>query len=228
VLGRVPSEGYSTSRMAQLPLVFVVLGATASMFGCSSSAAPPVVAPKDGATSDLAADGTARDVADDAHAADAGDGPPRGDGPNKGDKAGDVAPAPDGPTGDASETRDGGSSTLFAPVQAIFDASCISCHDAKLVPNPIPDLPPPYPALPLTRGASYAALVGRPAVETCAGTLVTPGDVGKSYLFTIVSQDNPCTGRRMPRGGGSIRPPAPLPDTEIAAIRAWITGGAPR
>jgi hypothetical protein len=131
------------------------------------------------------------------------------------------------PADGKSPAPDAGGSALFAVVQAIFTAQCTSCHDAKLVPTPAPDRAPVYPMLPLTAGASYGALVGKPAIDACAGTLVKPGEPNGSYLYVVVNQDDPCTGHRMPRGGGNIRPPDPLPAPQIEAIRAWIAAGAP-
>jgi hypothetical protein len=110
----------------------------------------------------------------------------------------------------------------FAAVQAIFDAQCTACH------NPSTALTPGiqrYPELPLTSGMSYGGLVGRPAHETCGGTLVTPGAPASSYLVHKLMDTAPCEGGEMPLGGEAIRP-QPLPQADLDTIIAWITAGA--
>jgi hypothetical protein len=213
--------------MTQLSWIEVLVCGTAFLFGCGSSVPPTWDSGRDGATDVAAHDAGPQDADAAPHDAASSDVTPVLDGT----VASDVPAALDVPPDETSDSRthnDAGSSPTFAAVQAVFDARCISCHDATLKPTPVPDRPPPYPQLPLTRGASYAALVGKKAIDACAGTLVTPGDASHSYLYIVVSQDNPCTGRRMPRGGGNIRPPDPLPDAEIAIIHDWIAAGAPR
>jgi hypothetical protein len=114
-------------------------------------------------------------------------------------------------------------SAAFTAVQAIFDQYCITCHDASL---PIRPEGGSYPALPLTADASYAALVGKSALETCGGVRVTPGAPSNSYLVQKVSDPSPCEGMRMPRAGNAL-PPPPLSAQDIAVITSWIQAGAP-
>ena len=121
---------------------------------------------------------------------------------------------------DAGVNADADGPALFAAVQAIFDARCIVCHDAQRQGLPT------YPMLPLTAGASYAALVGHPADETCGGTRVVPGDSARSYLIHKLSDAPPCEGLRMPRGFEVLTPP-PLDEPTMAIIRRWIDAGAP-
>jgi cytochrome c5 len=160
-------------------------------------------------------------------------------GPSPADAGGDAAAAPDAtasdalmaddrPPGDAAVDRfatdadlDATSAALFADVQAIFDAHCTICHDASKQGLPTD------PMLPLTADASYAALVGHPAEETCGGTRVVPGNSADSYLIHKLTDVTPCEGVQMPRGFEIIVPP-PLDVGAIAIIRRWIDAGAPR
>jgi hypothetical protein len=123
----------------------------------------------------------------------------------------------------SSEAPDQQQSPTFAAVQAVFDANCTACH------NPSTALTPGiqrYPELPLTSGLSYAALVDRPAHESCGGTLVTPGSTAASYLVHKLTEETPCEGGEMPLGGEAIRP-QPLPQADLEIITAWIAAGAP-
>ncbi|HXI55395.1 MAG TPA: hypothetical protein VNO55_05020 [Polyangia bacterium] len=112
----------------------------------------------------------------------------------------------------------------FTPVQAIFVAHCIRCHDPA---HPVVPETPTFVDTPLTPAAAYDALVGKPAHETCGGTLVTPGDPAKSYLFHKVSDEAPCDGKRMPHPGMLART-TPLSPSELEMIASWILGGARR
>jgi hypothetical protein len=125
-----------------------------------------------------------------------------------------------GAGGSAGGEPDGGVSS-FAAVQEILASSCARCHDPA---HPIVPETQTYIAMDLTAKDAYAALVRKPATETCGGTLVTPGDPTKSYLYAKITQDTPCDGERMPHQG-MLRTP-PLPDDQIATIAAWISGGA--
>lgn len=105
----------------------------------------------------------------------------------------------------------------FENAQRIFDNRCIGCHCCDAYLN-------------LTRGGSYAMLVGRPTSpndqmtdESCGGVLVVPGDAGVSYLYQKLSNPQPCAGAQMPRSEiGS----SPLPNCEQDVIKRWIAEGA--
>jgi hypothetical protein len=120
----------------------------------------------------------------------------------------------DGPT-------DGADAVSFSTVQPILMTSCVRCHDPA---HPIVPETQTFVAMDLTAKGAYAALVGKPATETCGGTLVTPGNPGKSYLYAKITQDTPCAGERMPHQGMTRTPP--LPADQIAKIESWIRGGA--
>lgn len=133
----------------------------------------------------------------------------------------DVA-APDAP--DSSGGHDAGGAASFVVVQAIFAVHCVRCHDPA---HPVVPESPTFVDTPLTPAAAYGALVGKPAHETCGGTLVTPGAPAQSYLFHKVSDETPCDGKRMPHPGMLART-TPLSATELDAISSWIRGGAQR
>jgi hypothetical protein len=151
-------------------------------------------------------------------------GPDVGQLPESGDSAHpDASLEKDGGGPDASDLDvafEGGGG-LFDEVQAIFDSRCTTCHDASKLGLPA------YPALPLTAGASYSALVNQPAHEACGGILVVPGQLDQSYLSHKVADVTPCFGLRMPHpfDSGIV---VPLSDAQLAAIRSWIERGAPR
>jgi hypothetical protein len=107
----------------------------------------------------------------------------------------------------------------FAAVLDVFAAHCTNCHDATKQGLPT------YPQLSLTAGDAYAALVNKPADETCGGTRVVPGNPGASYLMQKLTQDPPCDGLHMPRAFEVIAPP-PLTSAELGAISGWISAGA--
>ena len=113
----------------------------------------------------------------------------------------------------------GGNGASFADVQAILDQHCVRCHDANNT-HPLG-----YAALPLTADAAYEALVSRPALETCGGTLVVPSDPASSYLMHKIATATPCEGSRMLRPF-EVGPAVPLSDDEIATVQEWIAGGA--
>jgi mono/diheme cytochrome c family protein len=120
-----------------------------------------------------------------------------------------------------AEARTDSPTGAFADVQAIFDGRCVICHDAQKLGLPSD------PALPLTAGAAYDALVNRPALETCGGTLVVPGQPEQSYLFRKVVDTTPCFGLRMPHPFESLIM-VPLTAAQLATIRTWIERGALR
>jgi hypothetical protein len=146
------------------------------------------------------------------------DSAPDGTSPDGGvrlDAATDASPA-DGRSVDAG---DAAAAVSFSLVSSILEAHCTLCHDASKRGLPT------FPELPLTRDAAYAALVGRSATEACGGKLVTPGHPESSYLYLKLTQPTPCDGMRMPRPF-EVLPVGPLPESDLALIRAWIAGGA--
>jgi hypothetical protein len=155
------------------------------------------------------------------------DGAPEADG---GPRSHDAALGPDAPADarvgpDAHPTdgpaADGGGSS-FAVVQAIFNLACVKCHDAAL---PLRSEGLSYPALSLTMGVARANLINKTVAEKCGGVLVKPGDPDHSYLIHKLTDNPPCDGKRMP-GPGMLAQGPPLPDDQIAVIRAWIAAGA--
>ncbi|HEY7373063.1 MAG TPA: hypothetical protein VIF57_12940 [Polyangia bacterium] len=140
-----------------------------------------------------------------------------GDGPGGTGGGGAGGAAGTGGSGGGAGAGGGG----FAAVLDVFAARCTICHDGtKQAVMPL------YPQLSLTAGDAYAALVGKPADETCGGTRVVPGDPVASYLMQKLTQDPPCDGLHMPRPFEIIAPP-PLTTAELAAISGWISAGAP-
>lgn len=101
----------------------------------------------------------------------------------------------------------------FDVVQQIFDDNCTTCHSA-------------FADLDLSRGASYAHIVGHsvPAVESCGGTLVVPGDPASSYLYQKLTVSHPCAGSQMPLDEFFMS--QPLPDCMTSIVRDWIQAGA--
>jgi hypothetical protein len=122
----------------------------------------------------------------------------------------------------SSSSPDAGPSS-FAGVQEILAASCVRCHDPA---HPRVLETETYVAMNLTTSGAYAALVNKPATQTCGGVLVTPGDPSKSYLYAKITQDTPCFGQRMPHQG-MIQTPPLLVD-QIAVFETWIRDGAKR
>ena len=154
-------------------------------------------------------------------------GPVAGSGGAAGGGSGGQAGTPvgnDGLGGHAGGAGGTGGAVPFAPVQAILDQYCVRCHDPAH-PN-VPETQT-YVEMPLVASASYAALVGVAAHETCGGTRVVAGDPEHSYLYRKVVDAQPCDGERMPHQGMIANTP-PLPAADIATIRAWIAGGAHR
>lgn len=81
----------------------------------------------------------------------------------------------------------------------------------------------PKGGLSLESGKAYGELVDI-ASSTCnagARTLVTPGDVSKSYLVNKLTGVDMCAGTQMPKAGSA------LPAGELDTIRRWICNGAP-
>lgn len=96
-------------------------------------------------------------------------------------------------------------------VQPIFDANCVSCHQAGAAPQ----------GLVLESGKSYTAIFQRPSTES-SQMLVAPGAPNSSYVLGKI------TGSQVASGGKGERMPlgSALPAEDIETIRAWITAGA--
>jgi hypothetical protein len=82
------------------------------------------------------------------------------------------------------------------------------CHNGQFEPNLS------------TPGNAYAYLVGRPSLEKPTMLRVRPGEAGASVLIDKLRGRDVAS--RMPLGAD------PLADAEIAAVEAWIEGGALR
>jgi len=113
----------------------------------------------------------------------------------------------------------GGGAVVFADVQAIFTDRCVTCHDKSKTGLPS------YPQLSLVEADSLAALVNQPALETCGGKYVVPGQPSQSYLLHKVADAQPCEGGRMPLGFEVVHP-VPLTAEQISTISNWISAGA--
>jgi cytochrome c553 len=144
-----------------------------------------------------------------------------GTGGQGGGEAGGAGGHPADAGDDTLTTLDAGAA--FASVQSIFATKCVRCHDPA---NPVIPETITFVALALTPDATYGALVGQPAHESCGGTLVVPGDTAASYLYHKIADATPCEGMRMPHQGMILTPP--LSDGEIATVGTWINAGAPR
>lgn len=105
----------------------------------------------------------------------------------------------------------GPEASFAGDVAPILDRSCTGsgCHSGAR----------PAASLALSTGRAYDELIGAPA--SCGGrTLVVPGDVEGSYLWSKLTGVGICSGTQMPKRGES------LPDAELALIQSWICRGA--
>lgn len=99
--------------------------------------------------------------------------------------------------------------TLAAIQSKVFDPICSECHagtNATL-------------GMRLEPGLSHAQIVGVASVEVPALQRIAPGDPEASYLVQKI-EGRAAVGARMPLGR------APLAQTVITAIRAWVADGA--
>jgi hypothetical protein len=100
----------------------------------------------------------------------------------------------------------------FESIQAnVFTPICSKCHIGASAPE----------GLQLDAAHSYNLLVGVPSAERPDLLRVDPGNPDASYLVQKIEGDSGILGARMPFGE------TPLPQATIAAIRQWITNGAP-
>lgn len=131
------------------------------------------------------------------------DAPTSGDVPTGGgDATGDLQTGGD-PTGGIA-----GECDFAGTIQPIFTASC-GCHGGGQ----------PSAGLSLAAGESHAALIGVASSEQPGVLRVQAGDPDASWLVTKI-EAGPPVGDRMPIGGA-------LALAQIAAIRGWISAGAP-
>jgi methionine-rich copper-binding protein CopC len=109
----------------------------------------------------------------------------------------------------------GSGGTVTADFQSIqtnvFTPICSKCHIGGGAPE----------GLQLDAAHSYNLLVGVPSAEQPALLRVKPGDPDNSYMVHKIEGLSGITGGQMPLGE------TPLPQATIAAIRQWITNGAP-
>ena len=106
--------------------------------------------------------------------------------------------------------------TLDSIQTNVFGPRCSGCHA-----GPSPDTLPRGMNL-SNAAASYAALVGVASVEVPALQRVGAGDPTNSYLLHKL-EGSQAVGGRMPLDGSP-----PLNQVTIAAIRQWISNGAPQ
>lgn len=95
--------------------------------------------------------------------------------------------------------------------QQVFTRSCAfsACHPASASPAG---------GLSLV-GSTYEKLVNAKSTLAPDKLRVVPFQPDQSFFFEKIAQEKPSAGKRMPPG-------QPLPDEEIAQIRAWIEAGA--
>jgi Bacterial Ig-like domain len=93
----------------------------------------------------------------------------------------------------------------------VFTPICSKCHIGAGAPE----------GLQLDAAHAYNALVGVPSVEEPSILRVDPGNPDESYMVLKIEGASGIEGGQMPLGE------TPLPQATIAAIRQWITNGAP-
>jgi len=102
--------------------------------------------------------------------------------------------------------------TIAQLQQTVFTTyACGSCHPAV------------EKAVDLTNAdKSYASLVLDKTAQCNGKPYVTPGDLSKSFLYDLLTEDDPgCDAERMPMG-------RELRSVDIQIVADWILGGAPR
>jgi len=122
----------------------------------------------------------------------------------------------DGDGGDGGGDAGGGGgdppieATLDSIQENVFSAVCTNCHVGAGAPQ----------GLRLEEGMSHAMLVNVPSTEAPSILRVDPGNPDDSYLVHKI-EGTASVGGQMPLGGPE------LSAEQIAAIRQWITDGAP-
>lgn len=110
------------------------------------------------------------------------------------------------------ESSSGAVSPDLQSIQAnVFTPICSKCHIGASAPE----------GLQLDAAHAYDDLVDVPSTEVPSLLRVKPGDPDNSYLVQKIEGAPGIEGSQMPLGE------TPLPAATIAAIRQWITDGAP-
>lgn len=117
----------------------------------------------------------------------------------------------------AAATSDAGEPQVFLSrvFKEVFAVSqCSLCHAATV----------PGIAFDPSSIATIRRTVQEDTAPKCDGKpYITPGDPSRSFLFDVISKDEPgCGVERMPQGQ------FPLTDEQIALVRTWIAQGARR
>jgi hypothetical protein len=111
---------------------------------------------------------------------------------------------------------EGGGAVPLAPTwvslqRNVFTPLCTGCHAGAAAPL----------GLRLDEANSYTMLVGVASVQVSGLLRVAPGNPQASYLLQKL-EGNAAVGARMPLGGPFLDAPT------LAAVRDWISAGAPR
>ena len=125
-----------------------------------------------------------------------------------------AACCPEGKTSDEG-TADGaqaGSARLSTLQEEVLDRHCVTdCHEGVNAAS----------NLRLEREQTYRALVNQASQQLTGKIRVVPGDPESSYLIIKMEGGAGMVGVQMPR----LAPPRP--QSEINALRGWISRGAP-
>jgi hypothetical protein len=117
-----------------------------------------------------------------------------------------------------AETSGDATPEFDTDIQPILEAACV-CHFSAM---PGGDMTAPY--LNLNAGLAVGELVDVDSVQVPTMKRVAPGDVNNSYLVHKLRGTHVDVGA--PTDTDPMPPLAPLPEDDIAAIEAWIVGGA--
>ena len=118
-----------------------------------------------------------------------------------------------GPTPGLAPTFSSIQKEIFSTQDSSGRLSCTQCHTNVGRT--------PAAGLNLIDGAAYAALVGRPSVNSPGQIFVVPGDPDNSYLVKKLEGTAGIVGLRMPRNTGPF-----LTEGQMLVIRRWIKEGA--